>query len=61
MILTLNFMIEAHKMKHYPAKSREEVFEIIKTTNVDTFCFALQVNKFDIDNDEYDFEVSYLR
>lgn len=54
-------MIEAHKMKHYPAKSREEVFEIIKTTNVDTFCFALQVNKFDIDNDEYDFEVSYLR
>lgn len=48
-------------MNQYKAKNRDEVFEIIRTTNKDTFCFALQVNKFDTANDEYDFEVSYLR
>jgi hypothetical protein len=48
-------------MHHNKEKSRDDVFEIIRTSNVDTYCFALQVNKFDTDNDEYDFEVSYLR
>lgn len=48
-------------MNKYEAKDRDEVFDIIRTTNKDTFCFALLVNKFDVAADEYDFEVSYLR
>ena len=45
-------------MNQFEAKNRDEVFEIIKTQTESTFCFLLQVNKFDVANDVYDFEIS---
>lgn len=53
--------IESLGMKHQQKKDREEVFEEIRTKNVDTYCFALLVTKFNKADHEYEFEVSYLR
>ena len=55
------FILEHNGMSHQPKKDRDEVFELIRTKNKDTYCFALQVNKFDVVKDEYEFEISYLR
>ena len=39
----------------------DDVRQKIRDSNIDTYCFALNVKSFDTGTNDYDFELSYLR
>lgn len=39
----------------------DDVFQKIRDSNIDTYCFALHVKKFNLAKNDYEFEISYLR
>lgn len=44
-------------MKTYT--SRDDVFEIVRSSSNDTFCFAIEIDEFDINNDIYDVQFMF--